>query len=148
MQEDDDLNEVPLLCAGQRMEYVAQLSLQLDSGEVETNLITHLEKEDSTVSEAISDMEEKMDALMQEPIAVSEVDLVAFDPKDTASRLTTIKETNLGDLCADAYRQVLDADVGLDVLVSTYSQLNSASYRSPDDGIWLADSETTLKSGS
>lgn len=113
VQEDDDLNEIPLLCAGQRMEYVAQLSLQLDSGEVETNLITQLEKEDSTVTEAISDMEEKMDALMQEPIAVSEVDLVAFDPKDAASRLTTIKETNLGDLCADAYRQVLDADVGL-----------------------------------
>lgn len=113
VQEDEDLNEIPLISAGVRMEYVAQLSLQLDSGAVEAELITQLEKEDSSVLEVISDMEDEMDALMQEPIAVSDVDLLAFDPDDASSRLITSEETNLGDLCADAYRQVLDADVAL-----------------------------------
>ena len=48
---------------------------------------------------------------MQETVvAGSEVDLVVNDPKN-GKRLVRSQETNLGDLCADAYRTLLGADI-------------------------------------
>ena len=43
-------------------------------------------------------------------MAVSEVDLTTLDP-DTGERAVRRAETNLGDLCADAYRIIGEADV-------------------------------------
>ena len=43
-------------------------------------------------------------------VAKSNVDLVVNDP-ETGKRLIRNQETNLGDLCADAYRTVLGADI-------------------------------------
>ena len=40
-----------------------------------------------------------------------EVDLVIEDPA-TGARIVRTAETNLGDLCADAYRTLLGADIG------------------------------------
>ena len=43
---------------------------------------------------------------------LSYVDLTTVDPA-TGARIIRSPETNLGDLCADAYRSVLGADVAL-----------------------------------
>lgn len=47
---------------------------------------------------------------LNEVVAKSNVDLVVNDP-ETGKRLIRNQETNLGDLCADAYRTVLGADI-------------------------------------
>ena len=45
-------------------------------------------------------------------VARSDVELVINDPV-TGERIIRSQETNLGDLCADAYRVVLGADIGM-----------------------------------
>ena len=48
--------------------------------------------------------------LGERKVAVSEAQLITHD-KD-GDRLVRIQETNLGDLCADAFREVMGADIG------------------------------------
>ena len=50
-------------------------------------------------------------AKAEEVVATSAVDLTIKDP-DSGNRAVRSAETNLGDLCADAYRVVLGADIG------------------------------------
>lgn len=49
-------------------------------------------------------------------VVYTDVDLVINDPlhenKETPVRVIRITETNLGNLCADAYRSVTSADIG------------------------------------
>lgn len=49
---------------------------------------------------------------LNEVVARSEVELVINDPV-TGERIIRNRETNLGDFCADAYRAVLNADIGM-----------------------------------
>ncbi len=50
--------------------------------------------------------------LLDEKIGTSDYDLITNDPK-TGESLVKNHETNLGDLCADAYKYVLEADIGI-----------------------------------
>lgn len=68
------------------------------------------------VSAAVEAATQKLDAKLNEVVASSEVDLTIHDPeatKDDGSKVRIIRraETNLGDLCADAYRDQSGADV-------------------------------------
>ncbi len=51
------------------------------------------------------------DETADQVVATSDVELTVNDP-DTGERAVRSAETNLGDLCADAYRIVLGADIG------------------------------------
>ena len=50
--------------------------------------------------------------LLDRKIGTSAYDLISNDP-ETGERMIRNHETNLGDLCADAYKYVLGADVAL-----------------------------------
>ncbi len=50
--------------------------------------------------------------ILEEKIGTSDYELIANDP-ETGERVVRNHETNLGDLCADAYKYVLGADVGI-----------------------------------
>ena len=68
------------------------------------------------VTEAVKAATETLDAKLNEVVAVSEVDLTIYDPvvtKDDGSKIRIIRnaETNLGNLCADAYLDQSGADV-------------------------------------
>lgn len=52
---------------------------------------------------------QKYDALVKTVVAKTDVDLIIADQKE--NRLVRSEETNLGDLCADAYKNVLGADI-------------------------------------
>ena len=60
-----------------------------------------------TVNEAMSALNDKLG----EVVAKSAVDLVINDPVATDTRIIRTAETNLGDLCADAYRDQSGADI-------------------------------------
>lgn len=49
---------------------------------------------------------------ISEPWRSTDVDLTTLNP-ETEERMVRSQETNLGDLCADAYRWALNADIGL-----------------------------------
>ncbi len=58
----------------------------------------------------ISGINAEFEQTLQEVVATSPVDLTTLDP-DTGQRAVRRAETNLGDLCADAYRAVGESDV-------------------------------------
>ena len=71
---------------------------------------------DNEVSKAVAAATDTLNAKLNEVVATSEVDLTIYDPvvtKDDGSKIRIIRnaETNLGNLCADAYRDQSGADV-------------------------------------
>ena len=70
----------------------------------------------NSVSEAVIAATETLDAKLNEVVATSEVNLTIYDPavtKEDGSKIRIIRnaETNLGNLCSDAYRDQSGADV-------------------------------------
>jgi len=71
---------------------------------------------DNEVSKAVAAATDTLNAKLNEVVATSEVDLTIYDPvvtKDDGSKIRIIRnaETNLGNLCSDAYRDQSGADV-------------------------------------
>lgn len=64
---------------------------------------------DAAVTKFIDSIKAKYDALVKKVVAKSDVDLITHDKNE--NRLVRSQETNLGDLCADAYKNVLGADI-------------------------------------
>ena len=71
---------------------------------------------ENEVSAAVAAATDTLNAKLNEVVATSEVDLTIYDPvvtKDDGSKIRIIRsaETNLGNLCSDAYRDQSGADV-------------------------------------
>lgn len=71
---------------------------------------------ENSVTAAVKEATETLNAKLNEVVATSEVDLTIYDPvvtKDDGSAIRIIRnaETNLGNLCSDAYRDQSGADV-------------------------------------
>ncbi|MGI6172986.1 MAG: bifunctional metallophosphatase/5'-nucleotidase [Christensenellales bacterium] len=65
---------------------------------------------DTEITKAVADATETLNAALAEVVAHTGYDLVIRDPA-TDERIVRNNETNLGDLCADAYRIVSGADI-------------------------------------
>lgn len=109
---------VILTSTGTKFANVGKLIISAD-GTVATELINESKStlaESMMLSEKIKLIESEFEAEMQQVIAYTEVDLVINDPlyenTDNPVRIIRITETNLGNLCADAYRSVTGADIG------------------------------------
>lgn len=60
----------------------------------------------------IADIESEYSELISTVVAKTDVALTVEDP-DTGSRAVRSAETNMGDLCADAYRAIIGSDIAL-----------------------------------
>ena len=67
---------------------------------------------DADMAAFVAGIESELAEVVETVVATSEVDLVIEDPA-TGARIVRTAETNLGDLCADAYRAVTGADVAM-----------------------------------
>lgn len=67
---------------------------------------------DTAVAQAVADASVELNAKLAEVVASTQVELYINDP-ETGARIIRCAETNLGDLCADAYRVMGGADIGL-----------------------------------
>ena len=65
---------------------------------------------DPEVEELIDNINAEFEELLHEVVAYTPFDLTVNDP-ETGMRMVRSRETNLGDLCADGYRTLLDADI-------------------------------------
>lgn len=118
---DKDGNIVPLTSSGTKLFSIGKLTIGTD-GTIATELVeNYVPAEDAseTVRAAYDDMQAYVSelqgdfsALLNTVVAKSEVDLLAQNREGTAW-LVRSGETNLGDLCADAYRVMMDADVAI-----------------------------------
>src|SRR5699024_10367705 len=77
---------------------------------VSTKLVSGYTEVDPETDAFVKDIQAQYEDKLNEVVAKSDVTLTVNDP-ETGDRLVRNRETNLGDLCADAYRTVLGADI-------------------------------------
>jgi 2',3'-cyclic-nucleotide 2'-phosphodiesterase (5'-nucleotidase family) len=100
---------VVLTSSGTKLAAIGKLVIKAD-GTVESTLITDYKAKDAAVSTFINDMKAKNQMLLDTVVATTNVALTTKNTDGT--RAVRSKETNLGDLAADAFRIVGSADIG------------------------------------
>lgn len=108
--QDRSGEDVLLTSTGTKMEHIGKMTVAPD-GTIRTELISGYQPVDAQTDAYIKSIQSQFSDKLQQVVARSEVDLVINDPV-TGERIIRNRETNLGNLCADAYRKVLGADIG------------------------------------
>lgn len=103
-----DGETVLLTSTGTKLQNIAEVNVT--EGGITSKLINSIDEEDADTKAFVDSIYEELDKEFGKVVANSEVDLVIYDP-ETGDRLIRKQETNLGDLCADAYREVTGADI-------------------------------------
>jgi len=101
---------VLLSSTGTKLAAVGRLVVNLDSKTADSSLVTGYAAQDDDTLAAIADIESEYSDLLRTVVARSEVTLTT-KTADGSKRAVRNAETNLGDLCADAYRTQLNADI-------------------------------------
>ena len=115
--------EVPRAASGTKLACIGWCRISAD-GEISTGLYTWDNKVaapellglDNDMSRAVAEATDELNEKLNEVVASTSVELIVRDPdildsKGKAMRMIRRTETNLGDLCADAYRDQSGADV-------------------------------------
>lgn len=114
--ENADGDDVLLAQTGTKGASIGQLTIDPDTGDMTTQLVPLADVATDTPAYTqaqgfIQGIQEQYQDVVAEVIATSDVDLTVNDPA-TGERRVRSAETNLGDLCADAYREMMGADIG------------------------------------
>ena len=107
---DEGGNEVILSSTGTKFEYIGKLIIS--DGKFDTELIktTDYQKTDEAVDAYLAQIDAEYAELGNRKVAYSEVELITHDAD--GNRLVRSAETNLGNLCAEAIRSLVNADIG------------------------------------
>ncbi|MDD3169368.1 MAG: 5'-nucleotidase C-terminal domain-containing protein, partial [Eubacteriales bacterium] len=103
--KNKDGEDVLLTQTGTKLAAIGRMVIEAD-GDISAKLITEYAKQDASTLEFIADIEKDFSDDLAKKVGKTEVALTINDPA-TDKRMVRSKETNLGDLCADAYRYVL-----------------------------------------
>lgn len=109
--KDKNGEDVILTSTGTKMEHIGKMTITPE-GEITTELISGYTEVDADTDAYVKSIQAQFEDKLNEVVARSDVELVINDPV-TGERIIRSQETNLGDLCADAYRVVLGADIGM-----------------------------------
>ena len=101
-----DGENVVFTSTGTKLANIGCLTIGKD-GAVSTTLIN-----DNGVADFVDGINAQFDELVNEVVAHTDFELCIMDPQ-TGERMVRSNETNLGDLCADAYRYMSGADVAV-----------------------------------
>lgn len=110
---------VLLTSTGTKFANIGKLTISAD-GNISSQLINENEiylEESSVINDKIALIKSDFEKEMQQIVASSDTNLVINDPKyddsDKSVRLIRITETNLGNLCTDAYKSITGADIAI-----------------------------------
>lgn len=114
--ENEAGEDVLLSQTGTKAESIGQLVIDPESGEMSTQLVALADVATDTPAYTatqtyVQGIQDMYQSVTEEVVAHSDVDLTTLDPA-TGERRVRSAETNMGDFCADAYREVLGADIG------------------------------------
>ena len=109
--KDKSGTPVLLSSTGTKLAAIGKLVVNTTTKAATTELVTGYTTEDATTKTAISNIEAQFKTLLDTVVAHSNVALTIATP-DGTKRAVRSAETNLGDLCADAYRVQMGADIG------------------------------------
>ena len=107
--KDKEGNNVSLLAPGYQMSEIGQLTIRKDKT-IETKLIDKIEEKDSRISDLITNINQKVDELANKVVATSDLALSIKGPEGT--RMIRTREMPIGNLIADAYRIMSEAEIG------------------------------------
>ncbi|SEA67941.1 2',3'-cyclic-nucleotide 2'-phosphodiesterase/5'-or 3'-nucleotidase, 5'-nucleotidase family [Oribacterium sp. KHPX15] len=126
VMKDKDGKDVPRFGLGTKLNVIGYSHLNKDKGIVDTNVwswandvsLPDLLGIKNKISKEIDNDDSDVNKLMGKVVAHSSVELTVNDPREKDSkgqpvRMVRRAETNLGDLCADAYRDQTGADIGI-----------------------------------
>lgn len=102
---------VLLTSTGTKLEAIGMMTVT-QNGEISTRLVTDFDEVHPETDTFIKNIQSQFEAQLNEVVGYTEFALVVNDP-ETNQRIIRSMETNLGDFVADAYRTVLNADVGI-----------------------------------
>ena len=107
--KDKSGKEVVFEQTGTKLANVGKLTIKTDGTIAHENIDLSAVEEDADAKAYIAGITEKFDALQKQVVAKTTVTLTTKGAD--GKRAVRSAETNLGDLCADAYRLLLGADV-------------------------------------
>lgn len=110
--KNKDGANVLLTSTGTKLANIGCLTIGAD-GTFTSSLIN-----DNGIADLIAEKQEGLAEITEQVVAHTDVDLIVNDPvaKDSEGkpiRIVRSQETNLGDLCADAYRAITGADIAI-----------------------------------
>lgn len=99
---------------GTKLGALGKITIQPEADTITAELVTESEYEtcDKETQDFVDSINKEFESVLNEVVAHTDVDLTTLNP-ETEERMVRSQETNLGDLCADAYRWALNADIGL-----------------------------------
>lgn len=108
--KDKNGEDVIVSSTGTKFEHIGKLTIS--NGYITTELISleSYENTDPEVDACLAEINDEYKALGDRNVAYSEIDLITHDEND--NRIVRVGETNLGNLCSDAFRIMLNADIG------------------------------------
>lgn len=109
--KDKNGNTVVLTSTGTKLAALGKLVIDPVKQTVTTQLLKGLSTTDPDTDTYIEGIDQQFNALLNKVVAHSNVKLTIMTP-DGSKRAVRNAETNLADLCADAYRIQMDTDVG------------------------------------
>ena len=101
--------DVLLQQTGTKFENIGKITIAADGTVSGENIPVESLEADAEATAVISAVTERFQSLISTVVAKTEVDLTTKN--EDGSRAVRSKETNLGDLCADAYLNVMDAEI-------------------------------------
>ena len=106
-----DGEEVILTSTGTKLKNIGKLVIGAEGITTELVSAASYTGTNEAASTEIAKVEDELNKTLTQVVAKSDVDLTTLDP-ETGRRAVRSAETNLGDLCADAYRVLYNTDIG------------------------------------
>ena len=101
--------DVLITQTGTKLQNIGQLTISAD-GKFTTKLVSGLQNKDAVLEKLIAQEKAAFEEILKQPLGEALVPLYVNHP-ETGKRLVRSQECNMGNLVADAMRQVLNADV-------------------------------------
>ena len=108
--ENKDGQQVLLSSTGTRMQSFGQLTIGADGG-ISSELIYEWDGKDEEVEAWLTNLEDVYEGYLGEPLFTLDQELSIYN--EDGLRLVRAQETGIGNFVADAYREVLNADIGM-----------------------------------
>ena len=124
--QNKDGKDVVRSAVGTKLNCIGYSHISADEGIAETSILSWTNdipadkvfNIHNDISDKVSAKLEELDDITNEAVAHSSVDLIVNDPKEKDKsgnpiRIVRMKETNMGDFCADAMLKMTDSDVAI-----------------------------------
>lgn len=111
IEKNKNGENVMLSSTGTKLNNIGRLTISASSGEITTGLISSYDEKDAETQTFISGIKSSYEEELNTIVGTCEVELSLSD--ENGIRMIRSREMPIGNFCADAYRAIASADIGL-----------------------------------